>query len=129
MDRIPVDRIGIDLLVVVEDAVSPEGAGAYDVPVGEDVAPLGVDDEAGGLGVQGGVGVEGAGLAEADGNDVAHDVLDGLLPFGGVGPHGGEGLQDGLLDVVVAHVEVGGFHVGGVVAGGHFAVEREAVVL
>lgn len=37
MDGIAVDGVGIDLFVVVEDAVSPEGAGANDVTVGQDV--------------------------------------------------------------------------------------------
>ena len=37
MDGIAVDGVGIDLFVVVEDAVSPEGTGTDDVTVGKDV--------------------------------------------------------------------------------------------
>ena len=37
MDGIAVDGVGIDLFVVVEDAVSPEGTGTDNVTVGKDV--------------------------------------------------------------------------------------------
>lgn len=129
MDRVTVDRVGIHLLMVVKDAVSPEGPRANNMPVCQDVAPLGVHDKASGLGVQGWIGVEGAGLAEADGDDIPDDILDGELPLGGVWPQGGEGLQGGFLDeLVVVHVEVGGFDVGGVVAGRLLAVQGVTMV-
>ena len=46
MDRVAVDGVDVALLVVVEYAVADERTGADNVPVGEDVALLGVDDKA-----------------------------------------------------------------------------------
>ena len=77
-----------NLLVVVKDAVAPEGAGTDDVAVGQDVAPLGVHDEAGRLASDSRVGVKRARLAEADRHHVAHHRLDGALPLRRVGQHG-----------------------------------------
>lgn len=129
MDGVPVDRVRIHLLVIVKDAIAPEGAGANHMPVGQDIAPLGIHHESCRLGVESRVGVEGAGLAEADGDDVAHDILNGRLPLCRVGPQRGQGLQGGLLDVVVvSHLEIGSFYVGGVVAGRLLAIDRGTVV-
>lgn len=46
---------------------------------------LGVNHEARGLTCQGGIGIEGAGLAEPDGDDVLDNVLDGSLPLCRIG--------------------------------------------
>lgn len=42
---------------------------------------LRVDDISSSLTGHGRVGVERAGLAEADGDDIAHNLLDGILPL------------------------------------------------
>jgi hypothetical protein len=89
VDGVAVDGVDVALLVVVEDAVADEGPCADNVAVGEDVALFGVDDEARGLGGDGGICVEGARLAEVDRDDTLDNTLDCLLPLGRVVDGGG----------------------------------------
>ena len=72
---IAVDRVAIDFLVVVEDDISRKWAGADNMSVGDDQASLGIDNEASGLAGTGGIGIEGAGLAEADGDGCESETI------------------------------------------------------
>lgn len=128
MYGVPIDGIGIDLFVVIEDTIAPKGPRADNVAVRQDVAFLGINDKARGLAGQGRVGVEGAGQAEADGYDVAHHPFDGGLPFGGVGTHGYQSLVWDFLDdvfLLVHHVIVA-LNVWSIVAGGLLPIDADA---
>lgn len=99
MDWVAVNGVDVALFMVVKNAVTPEWARTYNMlyivsvgsrgwwrewaayPVSEYVASLGINDKASSLTGEGGVGVEGACLAEMDGDDVFHDALDHGLPF------------------------------------------------
>jgi len=99
VDRIAVNGVDVALFMVVKNAVTPEWARTYNMlyivsvgsrgwwrewaayPVSEYVASLGINDKASSLTGEGGVGVEGACLAEMDGDDVFHDALDHGLPL------------------------------------------------
>lgn len=80
------------LLVVVEHTISPERTGADDVPIGKDVAQLGIDDKSGGLAGESRLGIERASLTEADGDDIPDDRFDGSLPLCRIG-QGGDGEE------------------------------------
>lgn len=90
---------------------------------------LGIDDEARRLASTGGIGIEGAGLTEADGDDASHHVLDGGLPLSGIG--GLCLIEDG--DLVVFQVALGsearGLDIGCVLAGRVLAVQGMAELL
>lgn len=79
--------------------------------------PLGINNEACRLTGTGNIGIEGAGLTEADGDDTSYHVFDGGLPLGGIG---GLGLvEDG--DLVVFQLALGhkacGLDIGCILAG------------
>jgi hypothetical protein len=100
VDGVAVERAQRDLLVVEEDGLGDDGSGVNDVTIGEDDAPLGVDDEGGRLRGSVPFGVEGAGGVDADRNDGGADSLQTVAPglrlgvgvrgtgFGAGGGHG-----------------------------------------
>ncbi len=100
--RIPVHRAQLDLLVVEEDRLGHHRARVHHVAVGQDQAPLGVDDEPGALAHARVFGVEVAGGGDPDGDDPLDHFVEGVLParrLGGVGGEEGseesEGVQHG----------------------------------
>ena len=82
VDRVPVDGLEIDLLVVDEDRLSADGACVDHVPVGEDQALLGVDDEARAHGARVALRVEAAGPRDLQRHDPRHHGLERLPPRG-----------------------------------------------
>ena len=65
MDRVVVEGADRNFLPVQKDGLARDRSGRGDVAVGEHDAARGVDDEAGGVGGGGGLGVEGARLRDS----------------------------------------------------------------
>ncbi len=98
--RVAVDRVQFDFLAVLEHGGRDHRARRDHVPVGQDQAALGVDDEAGGLARLVPFGVEGARLVDLDGDDRGRDPLQRAVPGrvlggGGGGDEAGAQQRDG----------------------------------
>lgn len=83
-------------------------------PVGKNITPLGVNDEAGSLAGQGRVGVEGSSLAEVDGDDILDDLFNGALPLDRVAGCADVGDGAHVIGIVVQLHAVGLTAVGAV---------------
>eukprot|EP00966_Prymnesium_polylepis_P306011 7071550-Prymnesium_polylepis.1 len=81
VDRVVVGDLERDLLVVLEDGLGDDRARASDVPVGQDVAALAVDDKAGRLNCAGGARVEGANAVHLDRDDRGQRARDHPVPM------------------------------------------------
>lgn len=80
MHRVTIDRVGINLLVVIEDDKPPKRPRAHDVSVSKDITALSIDNKPCRLRVQGRVSVKGAGLTKSYRYDIAHNVFNTSLP-------------------------------------------------
>ena len=80
VDRVAVDRAQFDFLAVLEDRGRDHGPRRHDVPVGQDQAALGIDDEAGRLARLVPLGVERARLVDLDRDDRRGDALERAVP-------------------------------------------------
>ncbi len=143
VNRVAIDRIRVDFFVVIEDNEAREGTSTNDVSICDDQAfpyvsmvkewrgVLGgrgclpfcsIYDEARGLASTGGIGIEGACLTEADGDDASYDVLDGGLPLCSIGGLCWIEDRDPVVVLLGLGHEACGLDVGGVVAGRILAI-------
>ena len=85
MHRVPVDSGEADLLVVAEHGLGDDRSWRHDVPVRQDEAALGVDDETGGLTGRIPLRIECAGTVDPDGHHAGGDPVESAGPGGVLG--------------------------------------------
>ena len=70
--------------MIIEDAISPEGSGPYDMAIGQNEALLRVYDKACSLARVGIIGIEWTCLAKVYGHNAFYNSLNHGLPFRGL---------------------------------------------
>ena len=89
--RVPIDRVKLNLLAILKRRLRDDGSRHDHVSIGQNEAPLGIDDEARGLCGCIPLGVECTCAVDLDAHDTARDAVDGLRPCsrsGGCGRYG-----------------------------------------